>query len=371
MLKFFVKRIILDTIALIVLGILIYFLLVAVRGNPFNPLLFKKPHDYLQRLVDTGIAYWNTQHTQVIFYSIGHRFLAYVNGIFHGNFGIVFQPGQMQGYKTAPLVFLKPLKYTAMATIPAWFLSSILGITFGIISGYKRGTWVDNTITFFIILFFGIPTFIIAPVLILIGPSIGLPVTFIDAFQDPVFPISLMIKSLILPIITLTLAGMSLIMYFTRNEVVTILNSEYILIAKAKGLGARDIFFKYVLRNASLPILTLLVPSFIAIFGGSFVIELFFDIPGTASVIINAIQFGEINVVMFSTMFLSALGTYATIVVDILYVSLDPRITYSTATETKSWEYLKSWNQRQINLRKINKNKNIDNKALKKEVANG
>jgi oligopeptide transport system permease protein len=124
-------------------------------------------------------------------------------------------------------------------------------------------------------------------------------------------------------------------MYFTRNEVVTILNSDYILIARSKGLSEKTIFTKYVARNASLPILTILIPSFIMVFGGSFVIELFFDIPGTSSSIINAIKFGEINVVMFSTIFLSAMGTYTIIGVDILYVALDPRITYATATETK------------------------------------
>ncbi len=349
MLKFFFKRLFLDTLALIALGVLVYFLLVAVRGNPFNPLLFKTTDAYNTTLVNSGIAKWadNGDHTKgVIMFSIAHRFFEYIDGIFHGSFGIVFQPGQMQGYTTAPPVFLKPLKYTSMVTVPAWFFSSLFGIILGVVSAYKRGTWVDNTITFFIILFFGIPTFIIAPVLILIGPSLGIPVTFIDAFRDPVFPISLMIKSLILPILTLTLAGMSLIMYFTRNEVVSILNSDYILIARSKGLSEWAILRRYVARNASLPVLTILVPSFIAIFGGSFVIELFFDIPGTSSTIINAIKNGEINVVMFSTMFLSVLGTYATIVVDMLYVSLDPRITYATATETKSLKYMKRKYQR-------------------------
>lgn len=351
MLKFLFKRLILDTLALIIMGLLIYFMLVAVRGNPFNPLLFKSAPDYYVALVHAGIAKWinPANHKQgIVLLSISSRFFAYINGIFHGSFGIVFQPGQMQGYKTAPPVFLKPLKYTAMVTVPAWLFSSLLGIGFGVLSGYKRGTWVDSVITFFIILFFGIPTFIIAPLFILIGPSLGIPVTFIDALRDPVFPIWLMMKSLILPILTLTLAGMSLIMYFTRNEIVSILNSDHILMARSKGLSEWTIFRKYVVRNTSLPVLTILVPSFILIFGGSFVIELFFDIPGTASTIINAIKFGEINVVMFSTLFLSALGTYATILVDMLYVSLDPRITYAAATETKSIKYMKQSHARFI-----------------------
>ena len=365
MFKFLIKRLILDTLALVLLGILVFVLLVSVRGNPFNPILFKNGMaDYYHALVIHNIAYWKNASNHslgVIFYSVPSRMIGYISGLFHGTFGIVYQPAQMQGINSASSVFLGPLRYTSMVTVPAWILSSLLGIGFGILSAYKRGTWIDSTITFFIILFFGIPTFIIAPTLKIMGPTLGIPVTFIDALRDPVYPIWLMMFSLILPIITLTLAGMSLIMYFTRNEIVSILNSDYVLIARSKGLSEGAIFRKYIARNSSLPILTILVPSFIAIFGGSFVVELFFDIPGTASVIIRAIQNGEVNVVMFSTMFLSALGTYATIAVDMIYVYLDPRITYSAATETKSIKYAKARYNRYklLNKKPIEEVKNV------------
>ena len=344
MFKFFIKRVILDTLALFILGALVFVLLVSVRGNPFNPTLFKGDN-YNIALVSNNIAYWkdNANHSLgVTFYSTASRFIAYIAGIFHGNLGPVYQPAQMQGMTSPSSVFLGPLRYTSMVTVPAWVFSSLFGIGLGVLSAYKRGTWVDSSITFFITISFGIPTFIIAPALKMLGPSIGIPVTFVDALMDPVYPFWLMLISLILPIITLTFAGMSLIMYFTRNEIVSILNSDYVLIARSKGLKEGAIFRKYVARNASLPVLTILVPSFILIFGGSFVVELFFDIPGTASVIINAIKNGEINIVMFSTMFLSGLGVYATIAVDIIYVYLDPRITYSAASETKTIKYSKA-----------------------------
>ncbi len=155
----------------------------------------------------------------------------------------------------------------------------------------------------------------------LFGTKVGLPVAFEEALGS-----SFEVLSLILPIITLTLGGMATLTYYTRNEVVEILKSDFIAIARSKGLSEKQIIRRHVFRNVSIPLVSIILPMFVTLLTGSLIIERFFAVPGTSSIIVLAVQNKETYIILFSILFYSSLTMLVQLLVDVLYVFIDPRI---------------------------------------------
>ena len=129
-----------------------------------------------------------------------------------------------------------------------------------------------------------------------------------------------------IPSVSLSLFTMSTIARFTRNEMVDVFDSDYVKLAESKGMYGRSLVMKHVLRNALIPIVTVLAPLTVELMTGSLVVEQIFAIPGIGSLLVSAIQFNDYNVVLavvfvYSIMFISVM-----LIVDILYGVIDPRI---------------------------------------------
>ncbi|CAM9106933.1 ABC transporter permease [Mycoplasma todarodis] len=262
------------------------------------------------------------------------RYGRYMSGIFHLQFGDVYN----QAYKgsTIPNIFFKPLKYSMLVTVPAFVISTIVGVTLGFIAGYKRGKWQDTLINVFVMLFVAVPSFIWAIFLMLIGTRVGLPVAFEEALGS-----SFEALSLVLPIITLTLGGMATLTYYTRNEVVEILKSDFIAIARAKGLSEKQIIRRHVFRNVSIPLVSIILPMFVTLLTGSLIIERFFAVPGTSSIIVLAVQNKETYIILFSILFYSSLTMLVQLLVDVLYVFIDPRIKIAQSQKMSIFKRIK------------------------------
>jgi oligopeptide transport system permease protein len=227
-------------------------------------------------------------------------------------------------------LFFQPLKYTAIITIPSFLISMIFGVILGTIAGYNKGKFIDGAINIFVILFNAMPSFILAALALLLGPKIGLPVSFIRYEDGGMF---LMLKSCIIPIAVLVLAGLAITTYLTRNEVVGILESNHVLIARSKGLSEVQVFKKHVFRNMVIPLVGIFLNGFLIFLGGSLVIETFFQIPGSSYLIVNAVSNAEYDIVMFNTLFFTGLGLVLATITDVTYVFIDPRIKYASANE--------------------------------------
>lgn len=313
MIRYLFKRVILALISLIILITLVYFLIASFSKNPFAGV--GKPEQALELANAAGL------NDPILI-----RFGRYIHDIFMGTFGKIYVP---IGSETTniPEFFFLPLRFTLLITVPAFIFSSIIGIGLGVLSGYKRGTWVEAVINIFVTFFIGLPSFVLAPIMIIIAVNSG--GVILPDFKDPSNVGWLIaLKSLFLPILTVTLVSLAAYTILTRNQMVSILTSNQILIAKSKGLSSVDIFFKYILRNISIPIISSLFPSFIALLAGNVVIEQFFNVPGSSSVIIQAFPNGEINVIMFSILFFASLSFMSGIILDISYLLLDPRIIF-------------------------------------------
>ena len=240
------------------------------------------------------------------------RFVDYIWDLLHGDLGTSYRTRK-------PFVdeFFQKVPITLKLGCLSFVLSSIVGISLGILSAVKQYSFADTFSTLVSILLASIPGFFLGMVLIYVfGLKIGiLPTHGIDEW-----------KSYILPVITLAAGGSAQLMRLTRTTMLEAIRQDYMRTAKAKGCTPAKMIWKHALKNASLPVLTVMGTSFGSILGGAVICETVFAIPGLGNYILSAIRNKDIPVVMSSTVFLSTFFCLVMVVVDILYAIIDPRI---------------------------------------------
>lgn len=195
-----------------------------------------------------------------------------------------------------------------------------IGITLGITAALNRNKWPDFLVMFIAILGVTIPVFIIGALLqyLLSVKFELLPTTGWGKF-----------KHTIIPTIAMCFGPIATYGRYMRSNVLEVINQDYILTAKAKGVSGFNIIRKHVFRNAILPALTILGPQIAGIFTGSFVIERIFGIPGLGFYYINSINDRDYTMIIGTTVFYAALFIFSQLVVDLLYGVVDPRIRVS------------------------------------------
>lgn len=343
MFSYILKRIGFAILTLLVIIVFVYILVAIFAKNPFFDSPDAKLDTELERLnaLKESIRFHYLTPDSTVQRQIPENILVrlgfFIQSIFDPNkpFGDIISPALTSSFGTIPNLFFRPLRTTSIIVIPAFVVSAILGILLGIFAGYNRGKIVDSGINFFVIFFVALPSFIFAPIVIAISIALGFPNRVLEpgTQQAQFFGLGEIIKSWVPPILVVTISSLAGYTSYTRNQVITVLTSNYVLIAKSKGLGRIEIFFKYVLRNISIPLVTLLIPSYIGLLSGSIIIERFWQIRGTSEVIVNAFPKGEINIIMFNLIFFTALAVFTVILVDVSYVILDPRIKYAQASQ--------------------------------------
>ena len=140
------------------------------------------------------------------------------------------------------------------------------------------------------------------------------------------FDARLVLKSSVLPSVSLSMFTLASIARFTRSEMLEVLGSDYMLLAESKGISGFSLIFRHALRNALIPIVTVLAPLIVDLMTGSLVVEKIFAIPGVGSLLVNAIQSNDYNVVISLAFIYSAMYIAIMLAVDILYGIIDPRI---------------------------------------------
>jgi len=228
---------------------------------------------------------------------------------------------------------------TVLVNLYALLFSIPLGIIFGMIAAIKKNKWQDHIISIMVMFFVSIPSyiyaFIVQYVLFYKLRVIDTPILYslYDIGYDPnaadswkgYFTID-MFKSMIMPIIALSFGEIASLCRFTRAELTETLTSDYMLLARTKGLTRGQATTRHALKNAMVPILPMIISSFIGILGGSMIIEQIFSIPGVGSLYIRSINLFDYDVFMVDTIFYVFVGLLAGIVVDISYGFIDPRI---------------------------------------------
>ncbi len=218
---------------------------------------------------------------------------------------------------------------TVLVNLYSLLFSIPIGIAFGVLAAIKKNKWQDHVISTGVMLFVSIPSYVYAFL-----------VQFIFYFKLGWFPqvvysladaggswfTGKMFYSMVLPVLALSFGEIAGLCRFTRAELTETLTSDYMLLARTKGLTRAQATTRHALKNAMVPILPMIISSFIGILGGSMIIEQIFSIPGVGQLYIKAVQLLDYDVFMVDSIFYTFIGLLAGIVVDISYGFIDPRI---------------------------------------------
>ena len=251
----------------------------------------------------------------------------YLKGIFtRFDFGTSWKIKMLE---PAADLLIKRLAPTIMVNVYSLVFSIPLGIAFGIYAAIRKNKWQDQVISTSVMLFVSIPSYIYAFLL-----------QFLLYYVLGAFPIAIyslseaggsyftwkMFYSMIPPILALSFGEIAGLTRFVRAELTETLTSDYMLLARTKGLSRRQATYRHALRNAMVPILPMIIGDFLSILGGSMIIEQIFSIPGVGQLYIMSINQLDFDVFMFVTVFYTFIGLLAGILVDISYGFIDPRI---------------------------------------------
>ena len=228
--------------------------------------------------------------------------------------------------QSALTILLTGLPYSMRLNLISILISIPLGIGLGILAALKKNTWVDSLISTVVMIFISVPSFVlISFLLIWFGKVNGWPLRWpsdADAAADPV----LAFKAFVIPVMSLCFGSICGFARYTRAELTEVMSSEFLLLARTKGLTRSQAVIRHALRNSMVPIVPMIIAEFISILSGSMVLEQIYSIPGIGSVLVNALNSTDVPVIMVDMAIYTATGLAATLIIDPSYGIVAPRI---------------------------------------------
>jgi peptide/nickel transport system permease protein len=250
------------------------------------------------------------------------QFVRWLAGVFKGDLGVsIFshQPvGKLIGQRIEPTVSL------ALTTL---LLAVIIAVSFGVLAAWKVGTWIDRFVMVLSVLSFSVPVFVVGYLLIYVF-SIKLGWLPVQGYSPIAEGFGTWIRHLILPSIALGLAYVALIARITRTAMLDVLSEDYIRTARAKGVAMGPVLMKHALKNAGVPIVTVIGIGIALLIGGVVITETVFNIPGVGRLVVDAISQRDYPIIQGVTLIFSGVYVIVNLMVDISYTLLDPRIRY-------------------------------------------
>ena len=305
--KYILKRILTSLFTLLAILLVLFILMKLMPGSPFND------EELTDDMRAALYAKYGLDQPVIV------QFFKYVTGMLRGDLGVSYNIS-----KNTPISQLIQTRLPISIQIGgmAVLLGAVVGLVLGIIAALKRDTIWDTLATIISVIGVSVPSYVFA---------LGLSYSF--GFRLQWFPMLFtttdITGSSVLPSISLSMFTMASIARFTRSEMLEVLDSDYMLLAESKGISGPALIFRHALRNALIPIITVLAPLIVDLMTGSLVVEKIFAIPGVGSLLVNAIQSNDYNVVISLSFIYSAMYIGIMLVVDILYGVIDPRIRLS------------------------------------------
>lgn len=301
MTKYVLKRLCYMFVSLFIVITITFFLMKLMPGSPFN---------------DTKL---NAQQKEILNEKYGLndpvalQYVNYLKNVVTGDFGNSFQ------YHNMPVWDLvKPRLIPSMEMgITAMVIGVVLGLVLGVAAATKQNTWVDYTTTIISVIAVSVPSFVLAVLL-----------QYVFAVKLEWFPVAGWegFSTAILPSLALSATVLATVARYIRAEMIEVLSSDYILLARAKGNSTLKVLFGHALRNALIPIITIIVPMLVGILTGTLTIENIFGVPGLGDQFVRSITANDFSVIMATTILFSTLFIVSIFIVDILYGVIDPRI---------------------------------------------
>lgn len=246
------------------------------------------------------------------------QYAIYLKNIATGDFGISFT----QQNRRVNDIIADAFPISAQLGVLAIFFAAAGGILFGALTALNRNRWPDIVVMFAVILGISVPSFVFA--------ALGqlLLVNLNDLAGTTVLPVAGWgtFGHMLMPALVLGLSTMAFLTRLMRSSMLEVMGADYIRTARAKGAPGRRIFWRHALRNAVLPVVTVLGPAIAAITTGGFVVELVFAIPGLGRAFVEAVQQLDYTLIMGTTVFYGSFLVLMVILVDLVYGFIDPRV---------------------------------------------
>ncbi len=302
MLKYIVKRVLLALLTVLIICMITFFVMHAVPGGPFN-----REKALSQATVEALNARYGLDKP------LFSQFISYMKGLLHGDFGVSLKNG-----REISTIIAESFPISARLGLTAMVFALTLGIILGSFAAIMRNRLPDRIIVFFSTLFTAVPSFVLATLLLLVF-SIKLGWVPVWSANETHY---------VLPVMALAAYPLAYTTRLAKTSMLDALGQDYIRTAKSKGVAKWKVIFKHALRNSLIPIITYAGPQIAYIITGSMVVETVFTVGGIGTKFVSAINNRDYTLIMATTIFLASLMVIATMICDILYKVVDPRIKY-------------------------------------------
>jgi peptide/nickel transport system permease protein len=303
--SYLLRRLWQSAVTLVGVSVLVFVILRVIPGDPAKMLL---PEGAPQAAVEELNRHLGLREPLWVQYGI------FLRSVVRGDFGQSFQ------YRAPALdVVVERLPATVQLTLAAMLLTVLFGVSIGVLAAVRQGTGYDYAGTVLAVLGQSLPNFWLGIMLILL---FGVTLRWLptSGFQGW--------RSLVLPSLTLAAFPTALLARLTRSSVLEILGQDYIRTGRAKGLTERVVVLRHALRNATIPLLTVIGLQIGTLLGGAVITESIFAWPGMGKLVVDAIFFRDFPVVQTILILSATIFVVINLLVDVLYTTLDPRIRY-------------------------------------------
>jgi oligopeptide transport system permease protein len=296
-----IKRLVISFFTVMLLVTAVFFLVRAMPGEPFTS------DKLTPEIRENMIRYYGFDRPLYVQYA------SYVKNLLRGDLGVSMH---YHGIPVAKIIS-DSFPYSASLGIRALVLAAAVGMTLGVVSALNRGRWLDYFCIIVAVLGVSLPDFVT-----------GYLLQYAFAIKLKIFPIAMWrgFRYTVLPTFALSFYTTALLARITRASMLDVTSQDYIKVARAKGLSAFQIVTRHELRNAVLPVITIMGPVTAAILTGTFIIESIYAIPGMGKFYVSGIQNLDYSQVLGLTLFYGVFIVAANFIVDILYGIVDPRI---------------------------------------------
>ena len=300
--RYIAKRVMLAILTIFIICAITFFLMHAIPGGPFSS---------EKALSPATIKALNERYN--LDKPLLTQFLLYLKELIKGDFGVSLKNG-----REISAIIGESFPISARLGLSAMAVALLGGTVFGCLAALTRNKLPDRIIIFFSTLMTAAPSFVLATLLLLVF-SIQLKIVPVwDANNH----------SYVLPVIALSAYPMAYITRLSKTSMLDALGQDYIRTARAKGVSRTKLIFKHALRNSLIPVITYAGPQIAYIITGSMVVETVFTIGGLGSKFVTGITNRDYTLIMATTIFLATLMVIATLICDLLYKAVDPRIQY-------------------------------------------
>lgn len=289
---------------LLIIIFVLFMLLQFMPGSPFND----------EKLTPEQIAVMSEKYG--LDKPVLVQFGRYVKNLCKGDFGVSYVIS-----KDTPISVLlrNRVPVSFGIGIEAVAFGAVLGLLLGILAALKHNSWWDTLCTVISVLGVSLPSYVFA---LALAYFVGYKAQWLPLLYDG----KQFLASSVMPMLALSMFTVATVARFTRTSLLEVLDSDYMLLAESKGITGRTLIMRHALRNALIPIVTVLAPLIVDLMIGSLVIEKIFSIPGIGSLMVSAIQSNDYNVTIALAFIYSVMYIVLMLTVDILYGIIDPRI---------------------------------------------